>query len=303
MPDTVAKSSDSPMISPTELHSLLRDNSQSLVLLDCRFSLTDPNAGENHFRQSHIPSAQYCHLERDLSAPVAANKNGGRHPIPSKDSLAELFSAFGICSPAESVDDEQTLVVVYDDSRFAFASRCWWLLGFVGHQRVKILDGGFSAWLNEKLPTSSEYISPTSALFAVKPAISQLFSAVEYEVVSAISTGSRTGRLIDSREKQRYLGEQEPIDPVAGHIPLARCFPWQEISTDEGTIQELGFHTERWREIGSGKNELVVYCGSGVTACVNLLSMWIAGVDRVQLYAGSWSDWCSRDLPVALGDE
>lgn len=302
MPESVANNSNELMISPQHLMGLLSDKSESVVVLDCRFSLADSNLGKEEFSQGHIPTAYYCDLEKDLSSPVAKNKNGGRHPLPNQDALARLFSGFGIHSAKGSNADQQTLVVVYDNSRFAFAARCWWLLGWLGHERVKFLDGGFAAWQAAGLSVSTEITSTNSeAAFEVKPPKSQLFTKVDHEVVSSISTNRNSRQLIDSREEQRYLGNEEPIDPIAGHIPGARCFPWQEVSGDDGSIRSKEFHEERWQQVNDQNDELIVYCGSGVTACVNLLSMRIAGIQNARLYPGSWSDWCSRGLPVGLG--
>jgi thiosulfate/3-mercaptopyruvate sulfurtransferase len=253
---------------------------RDLVVVDCRFALADPSLGRQQYQTDHIPGAFYLDLNTDLSSPVC--EHGGRHPLPDPQTLAQKLTAIG-------VKFSETFVVVYDDSRFAFASRLWWLLRYYGHARVAVLDGGYRNWVKAGYSVTADLPQPpTDGKFI--PQI-QANWIVDIEGVKARQSDAET-ILIDSREPDRYLGKVEPIDPVAGHIPGAVNYPWQTISTPEGFFLPLEAQQQRWSEIQPQQTP-IVYCGSGVTACVNLLSLAIAGIDRSQLYPGSWSDWCS----------
>lgn len=264
-----------------------------VAIADCRFSLTDPDLGRQQYQQSHIPGARYFDLNHDLSGPVG--EHGGRHPLPHPDHLADKLAAAGISSEPEP---EPTWIVAYDDARFAFAARFWWLLRHLGHTRVAVLDGGFSQWQAAGYPlTDAVTIRPPGHFVPrIQPA----------EVLDMAAVRSRQGQpgivLVDSREGERYRGEQEPIDPIAGHIPGAVNYPWKTVSNAQGYIYPVAAQKQRWADLTSA-SEIVVYCGSGVTACVNLLSLELAGLSQTKLYAGSWSDWCSYDaLAAELGD-
>lgn len=266
------------IISVAELAKCYRD--QDVVIVDCRFALTDPALGERQYGEAHIPGAFYLHLDRDLSGPKS--QHGGRHPLPDIERFAAKLSSIGVNS------QPQTLVVAYDDSRFGFAARLWWLLRYCGHTQVKVLDGGFAAWRAAGLLISNE---ATVARFGKFQPNLQPERVVDISAVKKLPERSDAA-LIDSREERRYLGLEEPIDPVAGHIPGAKNFPWQQVTDDSAHIKTTADARRRWGEIADAK-ELVVYCGSGVTACANLLSLAEIGRDDAKLYAGSWSDWCS----------
>ncbi len=247
------------------------------VVVDCRFSLADPDAGEATYRSGHIPGAVYAHLERDLSAPVA--EHGGRHPLPLAQEFAEWLATNGI-----GLD---TPVVAYDDSRFAFASRFWWMLRALGYRRVQVLDGGLAAWV----AAGGELLEQSAAPEPV--AIPRVDDYVGLVDINSLREAMESGAtLIDSREDKRYRGIEEPIDPVAGHIPGAVNFPWQDVTDDNGMALPVEEQQARWQHIDKDSDR-VLYCGSGVTACVNLLSLELAGQDDARLYGGSWSDWCS----------
>lgn len=269
------------IVSATWLYEHL--NSPDLVVVDCRFALSDPSLGRQQYAEAHIPGAYFLDLNQDLSSPV--KQHGGRHPLPDPDGLAARLTAIGVKS-----GDPQTatLVVAYDDSRFAFAARLWWLLRYLGHDRVALLDGGWRAWTAAGYPVTCEIAHPQPGNFV--PSIRSDW-VVTIDTVKALSQ-SPDVVLVDSREGERYRGEREPIDPIAGHIPGAVNYPWQEVTTTEGYIQPLEVLHQRWAELANAK-EILVYCGSGVTACVNLLALHIAGLEGGKLYAGSWSDWCS----------
>ncbi|MBW4442882.1 MAG: sulfurtransferase [Plectolyngbya sp. WJT66-NPBG17] len=244
-----------------------------IAIADCRFALMQPELGRQQYGSGHIPGAFYFDLNQDLSSPVQTH--GGRHPLPDLDKLAEKLSRMGITS--------STAVIAYDDSRFGFAARFWWLLRYLGHDRVFVLDGGFTNWQNLGYPVTTIKPSPKTGQFI--PQI-QTDWIVDIETVKAKKDLSNVA-LIDSREPERYRGERELIDPIAGHIPGAVNYPWQLVSDDRGFLKL----DDRWADLES-KDEILVYCGSGVTACVNLLALMAAGIDA-KLYPGSWSDWCS----------
>lgn len=269
---------DTPFIVSTTWVRENLENSQ-VVIVDCRFSLNDPELGREQYKISHIPGAYYLHLNEDLSSRVG--KHGGRHPLPDVDKLAKKLGEIGINSP-------ETLVVAYDDSRLAFASRLWWLLRYLGHDRVALMDGGFSAWQKADYTITDGIPALKTGKFTPQERIDWV---VDIDTVKTRKDLPEVA-LIDSREAPRYRGEYEPIDPVAGHIPGAVNYPWQDVTNAEGKVLSVAEQQQRWQDLAS-TGEIIVYCGSGVTACVNLLSLEIAGIKGAKLYAGSWSDWCS----------
>lgn len=266
----------SPLISAKQLTASPKDNT---VIFDCRFSLADTRLGERSYQKDHIPGAIYLHLDKDLSAPKA--EHGGRHPLPSPEVFQNLMRSCGV--------SKDTNIVAYDDQRFAFASRLWWLLRYFGHDKVSILDGGYSAWKGAGGNIEPK-VTPRSGNgnFVSKPRTDWVLG---YENIKE-QLNNEQRILIDSREAPRYQGREEPIDPVAGHIPGAVNYPWQEVTGTDGKALSPANLQHRWAGLPQ-ERELVVYCGSGVTACVNLLSLAIIGVEGSKLYAGSWSDWCS----------
>lgn len=262
-------------ISAAELQSQL----SKVVIFDCRFNLGNKTLGNEQYRTGHIPGAYYLDLEKDLSSPVA--KHGGRHPLPDVEIFSRKMRACGVNS--------YTTIVVYDDSRMAYAARAWWLLRYYGHQHVLILDGGFAAWVNNG--GAQDRREPAIKNGNFKASIQSAWTLGREDILQ----GDRKLLLIDSREAKRYRGEEEPIDPIAGHIPGAVNYLWQDATTEQGFIKSQTDQQERWKSLPQQEN-LVVYCGSGVTACVNLLSLEISGINA-KLYPGSWSDWCSYQLP------
>lgn len=268
-----------PIISVSQLKDLL--NKPYTVVLDCRFSLADTTLGERQYQEGHIPGAYYFHLDRDLSG--AKGPHGGRHPLPDPEALTQKLRQAGV--------NDKTPVVIYDDSRFGFAARAWWLLRYLGHEECYILDGGFKAWCAAGMTVDRRIPAEKSGRFTPQVNSDWLLSCDD--IRAALDSGAYT--LVDSREAKRYQGLEEPIDPIAGHIPGALNFPWQEVTNDRGYLKSHSNHSERWLSVKD--QPLAVYCGSGVTACVNLLSLYIAGIPA-KLYAGSWSDWCSyEDTP------
>ncbi|MBD2577323.1 sulfurtransferase [Oscillatoria sp. FACHB-1406] len=256
----------------------------SVAIVDCRFSLADPQLGRQQYDRGHIPGAYYLDLDRDLSSPKGAR--GGRHPLPTPDALAPKLAAMGI--------EPETLVVAYDDSKGAFAARLWWLLRYWGRDRVALLDGGWSAWVAGGYPISTEVPAPKAGNF--QPQVRTDWT-VDLEEVKARKDLPGVV-LIDARESDRYRGDREPIDPVAGHIPGAVNHFWQDACDDRGFFLPPNLQQQRWAHLAP-EDEIIVYCGSGVTACVNLWSMAAAGISGAKLYPGGWSEWCSAETPPA----
>ncbi len=259
------------LISASELQAQL---GKAIVVLDCRFNLMDKTQGLTLYRQGHIPGAFYTDLERDLSS--AVQLHGGRHPLPNLEHLQDKWRSFGI--------NQHTTVVVYDDSRMAYAARAWWLLKYMGHADVRILNGGFNAWVAHK-----------GAIDRREPATKQGNFKMDLQANQTVDRNTILNNsalvLIDSRESRRFQGLEEPIDPIAGHIPKAINFFWQDVSDDKGFVKPIDLQKAQWSNLPSTEN-LVAYCGSGVTACVNIFSLHLCGIDA-KLYPGSWSDWCS----------
>lgn len=266
----------------------LRDhaNDPNILVADCRFALNNPELGEEQYREEHIPGALYFHLNRDLSGPK--EQHGGHHPIPGEEQLASLFSRSGI--------DQEVTVIAYDDQEMSMAGRLWWLLRYAGHDKVAVLDGGFAAWKNAGYPVTSEIPVPKPRTFVPRIQTSMLVDC------KGVETRSKETALLDSRAGERYRGEMETLDPKAGHIPGALHYFYKDsLSADGRMLPEEAL--KRRFEVFEGK-EIIVYCGSGVTACTNLLALHAAGRPDAKLYAGSWSDWVSyENNPVATGDE
>lgn len=253
----------------------LKTQLTKVVIFDCRFNLMNKILGSEQYRTGHIPGAYYLDLEKDLSS--AVETHGGRHPLPDIETFSKKLSAAGV--------NQYSTIVVYDDSRMAYAARAWWLLRYCGHQQVLILDGGFNGWV--AAGGAIDRREPTQKNGNFKAVIQQDWIANRTDILQA----GPAFTLIDSREAKRYRGEEEPIDPIAGHIPGALNYCWQDATTEQGFIKPETAQQLRWNDLDKRDN-LVVYCGSGVTACVNILSLEMSGI-TAKLYPGSWSDWCS----------
>lgn len=257
------------------------------VIVDCRFDLLDTAAGERRFGESHIPGAVYAHLDRDLSGARQPTGEGGRHPLPSPVELTRTFGRWGIGRGVQ--------VVAYDDQSGHYAARLWWLLRFMGHAAVAVLDGGWPAWLAAGLPVAAgEGDAPPARLFEGGAHFGQL--AAREQVTAA-------PRLVDARAPERYRGETEPLDPVAGHIPGALNRPYTANWDAAGQWRPQEALLAEFLELlgDTPPEEAVFYCGSGVSACVNLLAMAHAGLPAGRLYVGSWSEWSRLGHPVARG--
>jgi thiosulfate/3-mercaptopyruvate sulfurtransferase len=260
----------------------------SVVAVDCRFDLANHDAGRAAYTDAHVAGAVYLDLERDLSGP--RGPHGGRHPLPPIEPFSRTLGGIGI--------DETVTVVVYDVPQSGIAPRLWWMLRYLGHERVHVLNGGWPAWRAGGFPVSREVRRRAPRRFVPRPRPDLTVTVEDVRRIAGEAEGA--ARLVDSRASERYRGEVEPLDPVAGHIPGALNLPWAETLDGSGRLQPPAALAERFGTLRGG--EVVVYCGSGVTACANLLAMDEAGLHAARLYPGSWSDWCSYpDNPVATG--
>jgi thiosulfate/3-mercaptopyruvate sulfurtransferase len=267
----------SALISSRELLPQL--SNPAWVVIDCRFDLADTAAGERAFQAGHIPGAQYAHLDRDLSAPRTAST--GRHPLPSPEQFAATLGAWSISN--------DTQVVAYDADNGSFAARLWWMLRWLGHEAVAVLDGGFKAWCAAGLPVTASVALRPPATFHPRANRDMWLDA--NEVAERVKRAD--WRLLDARAPQRFAGEVEPIDPVAGHVPGARNHPFTLNLDAEGRFLDARELKERFERSQSGvaDDHTIVMCGSGVTACHLLLALEVAGKRGARLYPGSWSEW------------
>lgn len=254
-------------------------NRPDLVIVDCRFSLLDPNVGEHAYLTSHIPGAAYAHLERDLSD--MSPHGDGRHPWPPADMFTAKLSRWGI--------EPTTQVVAYDDGDGAHAARLWFLLRMLGHEKVAVLDGGWARWTQLGLPVSSTPRAPAASHYRAVYDMSRLFDANALQ--AHLDNG---GMLVDARAAPRFRGEEEPIDRVAGHVPGAVNRPYASNLAD-GRFKPPAQLADEYRALlgEHASDQVVMMCGSGVTACHNLLAMERAGLKGAILYTGSWSGWIS----------
>lgn len=263
-------------------------NDTDIVVVDCRFELQAPQAGRRQYEQDHIPGAVYFDLEEDLSA--ERKEHGGRHPLPELDEFTRKLGSAGI--------DGAKHVVAYDDQNGSMAARLWWLLRYAGHENVSVLGVSYSDWKAEGYPTSLDRPVPAATVF--EPRV-QTNMALDIEDVKQHKDDVNTA-LIDSRAPERYRGEKEPMDAKAGHIPGAANWFWQDNVGEDGKWKSREDLASRFEPLKD--RNVIVYCGSGVSAAANALAMKEAGLEGVQLYVGSWSDWSSYDdLPAAKGDE
>jgi thiosulfate/3-mercaptopyruvate sulfurtransferase len=264
-----------------------------LAVIDCRFDLMNPAGGLEAYVKGHIPGARYADLNRDLSSPITAHT--GRHPLPAPDVFAARLGELGV--------GDDTQVVAYDDANSSMAARLWWMLRWLGHEAVVVLDGGFKAWVAAGgAVESGEAATRTARTARFTPRVDPRAVLSTADLERALQAG--THLLVDARAAERFAGSVEPIDPVAGHVPGAVNHPFTANLGADGRFLPAAELERRWRERLAGKNagQLIAMCGSGVTACHHLLSLEAAGIPGGRLYAGSWSEWI-RDprRPVARG--
>lgn len=285
-PQTVA-----PLITAAQLQVLGREHSGPILLCDCSFDLADPNAGARAHAAGHLPGSVYLHLDQDLSAPKTGRN--GRHPLPDRAEFAACMAALGA--------SDDCLIVAYDGSGGVYASRLWWMLRWAGHAQATVLDGGLAAW-REAGGAVQIGIAAAHApgRFSQRP---PLVSTVNHaDLRAGLGHGPRL--IVDARSADRFRGENETLDPVAGRIPGAvnRCF--RDNLGADGRFKPADQLRSEWLTVTGGRPpaDLVQYCGSGVTACHNLLALEVAGLPGSALYPGSWSEWCAQPgAPVERG--
>jgi thiosulfate/3-mercaptopyruvate sulfurtransferase len=276
------------LVSPSELRLHLDD--AGWVICDCRHDLVDTEAGRRAYAESHIPGARFVHIDDDLSAPKTGRN--GRHPLPDPGRFARRLGELGISNASQ--------VVGYDASGGYYAARLWWMLRWLGHEAAAVLDGGWNAWLAASHSITNQLPRIKAARFSARSRSDLL--------TDAASVAARLGKggplLLDARAPNRYRGENETLDPVAGHIPGAANRFFQSNLDPAGHFKPAAALRQEFAELlgGSAPHQVTHYCGSGVTACHNLLAMEIAGLSGSRLYPGSWSEWVSdRSRPVATG--
>lgn len=281
------------LISVQELQISMRDATSNLVILDASHDLFDPTLGQRQYEACHLPGARFVSLDRD----VGGQKTGtnGRHPLPTREQVVAVMRRLGVN------DDSQ--VVVYDQCEGMHASRVWWTLNWLGHRDVAVLDGGLAAWQRHDGPVQSELPPPaTEGNFSDR---GLGMPVVTYEdVLNNVGTSERL--VMDARAADRFAGQNETLDPIGGHIPGAINHFYKHNLNPDGTFKTLDQLTAQFQAlIGQRRAEyLIMQCGSGVSACHNLLALQLVGLGTAPLYVGSWSEWCSREgAPIATGDD
>lgn len=281
----------SPLIDPQNLSNHLDD--ANLCIIDCRFDLANPKAGRRNYLDAHIAGAVFADLNDDLAAqPTAAT---GRHPLPDIGAIAATFGRLGV--------DRDTRVVVYDAGSGGIAARAWWLLRWLGHEDVALLNGGLALWNSLRLPLDSGEARVVPKLF--EPCANDEWVITTEELCAGIEDIAALN-LLDARDRARFSGEAEPIDPVAGHVPGARNFPFSKSLNADGTWKSTQELQLLWKShLGEDRSvEWAAMCGSGVTACHLAISSIQAGYRPPRLYIGSWSEWIRNpDRPVGIGED
>lgn len=261
-------------------------------VIDCRFNLMQPMAGRADYESGHIPTAVYADLDRDLAA--EKTPDSGRHPLPEPDDFIARLGTWGIGNNSQ--------IVVYDDASGALAARLWWMLNWLGHRRIAVLDGGYKAWLNAGYPVQTE--TPDYSPTTFSGHANNAMVVTTDEVAAMVDAGGRLN-LVDARDHARFAGQTEPIDRVAGHVPGATNLPFTVHLSENGQWRSQSELVTSWNSaLGeSGTDQAIVMCGSGVTACHLALSARLAGLEMPRVYVGSWSEWVADPgRPVATGD-
>jgi thiosulfate/3-mercaptopyruvate sulfurtransferase len=281
---------DAPLIAAQALREQLHTGTQRLLVVDCRHDLANPQSGRVAYAAGHIPGAVFASTDEDLSAP--RRPGSGRHPLPSPQAFAAALGRWGFT--------DSSRVVAYDQGGGMWASRLWWLLRSRGHARVQVLDGGLPAWIAAGGAVTTEV--PSIAPTIVEP---RGFTGVMTTEEIAAASASRTITLFDARAGDRFAGRNETVDPVAGHVPGAVSMPCTaNLGPDQRFLPATALR-ERWSPLAGRGNDapLVAMCGSGISACHNLLALELAGFPGARLYAGSWSEWITDpSRPVATGE-
>jgi thiosulfate/3-mercaptopyruvate sulfurtransferase len=274
------------LVSPDELARAI----DGCIVVDCRHDLAEPAAGRRAYAEAHIPGARFLSMDEDLSAPK--DGRNGRHPVPSREAVRRTLESIGLT-------DERQLVA-YDGQGGMMAARLWWLARYAGHERVAVIDGGIAAWRKAGYPVTGEVPTVQPGSLSERPALDRLVTADQ--VMAMLDDPNR--RLLDARAGDRFRGEVEPLDRVAGHIPGATNRPWQQNVREDGRFKPAPVLRAEYEAVLAGlpPSAVIHSCGSGVSACHNLLAMAHAGLAGGQLYGGSWSEWSSDpSRPVATG--
>lgn len=268
-------------------------NDPDWVILDCRFDLANPELGHNAYEQGHIPNARYVHLDTDLSdkQPGPNGEFRGRHPLPAREHFIEKLREWGV--------QNQSQVIAYDAQGGMFAARLWWMLRWCGHEAAAVLNGGLPAWQALNLPLSSESPAPSRGSVELK---GPLVKTVDAQILLA-NLQQPAHPIVDARAPDRYRGENETLDPIGGHIPGAKNRFFRDNLQADGRFKSAEQLRAEFAEVISKPEQAVMQCGSGVTACHNLLALEVAGLSGAALYPGSWSEWCADpSRPVAKGE-
>lgn len=281
----------SPLITALELNELLSREGANILLCDCRHDLVDPQLGQRVYAESHLPGAVFVSVDRQLSAPKSGTN--GRHPLPSRETFAQTLQNMGV--------NEQTIIVGYDSTGGQYAARLWWMARWAGHAHVRVLDGGMHAWLKAGLPVTTEVPASSSAgNFKLKPSLTK--SVTMQELRAGLARPDRL--IVDARPFDRFQGQNETLDPKAGHIPGSTSRPTPTNLNPDGSFKDATtLKSELSGMLGAHQpDQMVASCGSGIAACHLLLSMEIAGLPGGALYGGSWSEWSAQpDAPIELG--
>ncbi|MFC3041649.1 sulfurtransferase [Virgibacillus xinjiangensis] len=268
------------IINVNRLKNRLQNRQGNTVIIDVRFDLSDPDAGRKMYLQNHLPGAVYLDLEKDLSS--RPEKHGGKHPLPDLELFAAKIGNIGI--------GHETTVIIYDQENDMFAARLWWLLHILGHERTYVLEGGYNKWVEEGNAVTKSL--PVLAAKEFRPHLKENQTVDIEEVKEKLENEAAV--LIDSRSKERYLGKEEPLYKKAGHIPGAKNYFWKDIYKKDGTWKSKGDLQQHFSSLPKDK-DIIVSCGSGISACPNILALKMAGFSKVKLYPGSFSDWISYE--------
>ncbi|MEO8630511.1 MAG: sulfurtransferase [Betaproteobacteria bacterium] len=275
------------IISADQLNPHLND--ANWVIFDCRHDLMKPDAGAQAYAQSHVPGARFAHTDHDLAAPK--NGRNGRHPLPEPERFTEWLGRNGV--------DASKQVICYDSAAGSSATRLWWMLRWLGHDAVAVLDGGWEAWLRESLPVTAELPNIKPATFTARPREAMVDANYVREHLNQSEMV-----LVDARSAERFRGETEPVDPVAGHIPGARNRLYKDNLGPDGRFKSPGVLKREFEILlqTASPSRVVHQCGSGISACHNVLAMEIAELPGSRLYPGSWSEWIAdSSRPIATG--
>jgi thiosulfate/3-mercaptopyruvate sulfurtransferase len=278
------------IISAAELAQHVQD--PNWIVIDCRHDLANPDAGRAAYNAGHLPGARFAHLDLDLSdkRPGPNGEFRGRHPLPERDAFVETLRNWGV--------NQDSQVIAYDAHGGMFAARLWWMLRWAGHAAAAVLDGGLPAWVAASGPLSAEAVAPVRGNLNLRPALVTAVGVAD--VLANLSQPSRI--VIDARSPDRFRGENETLDPVGGHIPGAKNRFFKDNLQADGRFKTAAQLRAEFGALITAPEATIMQCGSGATACHNLLAMEIAGLPNAALYPGSWSEWCAEpSRPVATG--